>query len=78
LKEILDALQIGVKLAFLNGAFRFSERFALLLFCRQRFFRPQADEIALQLGALVRNVNFTLADNQCRRKQQISADENHK
>jgi len=38
LEGILDALQIGIKLTFLNGAFRFSQQNALLLFCSKRFF----------------------------------------
>jgi len=48
LEEILDALQICVKLAFLNGAFWFSQRDALLLFSSEGFFGSQANEIAFQ------------------------------
>ena len=44
----LDALQIGVKLTFLNGAFWLSQHDALALFCSEGFFGPQTNEIALQ------------------------------
>src|SRR5258708_23351933 len=47
-EEILDALQIGVKLALLNGALWFSQQNALLLFCSKRFFCSQTDQIAFQ------------------------------
>ncbi len=39
LEEILDALQIGVKLTFLNGALWFSQQNTLLLFRSEGFFR---------------------------------------
>ena len=36
---MLDALQIGVKLTFLNGALWFSQQNTLLLFRSEGFFR---------------------------------------
>ena len=60
--QLLDAREICITLAFLNGAFRLAHIHSLKLFCRKRFFGTKAEQISLQFSkqGKYRDHNFTV------------------